>query len=313
MQTSAKGIAALTLEEGEVLKSYLCPAGKWTIGVGITSAAGVGKIAPGMVISRAQSQNMLQQALRQSYEPDVAIAMPKAKQQEFDAAVSFHWHTGAIARASWVKLWRTKAGRAAISKSFQQWKKAGGQVLPALSRRRDRELQIMFDGVYRGAPAPYTPPAASAAAIWAMPLSLEEMEAAREAFSKLGYPPDPAPAPTIWIMPARTIQRFQRDHDLTPDGIIGRATLSTLQRRLDAVSKAKPVAFAGAAGGGVAAAPSALPESFDLAASLPPYTDLILLTSLALWAGYLAWRYRDVIAVKVQGQFPKFAKILRSI
>lgn len=309
MQTSTKGIAALTLEEGEVLKSYLCPAGKWTIGVGITSAAGVGKIGPGMVITRAQSQSMLQQALRQSYEPEVKRAMPMPKQQEFDAAVSFHWHTGAIARASWVKLWRAKAGRPAISKSFRQWNRADGRVLPALSGRRDRELAIMFDGVYRGAPATYTPPAASAAAIWALPLSSAEMEAAIAAFVRLGYWPAGDKLP----LTSSVIQQFQRDHGLTVDGIIGRATLSTLQRRLDAVSKATPVAIASVAGGGVAAAPSPLLDSIDITASLPPQTDLILMAALALWAAYLAWRYRDVIAVKVQGQFPKIAKILRSI
>lgn len=306
MQTSAKGIAALTLEEGEVLKSYRCTAGHWTIGVGITSAAGVGKIGPGMVITRAQSQNMLQQALRQSYEPAVAREMPRAKQQEFDAAVSFHWHTGAIARASWVKLWRAKAGREAISKSFRQWNRADGRVLPALSRRRDRELAIMFDGVYRGAPAPVAP-SANAVAVWALPLSFEEMEAAREAFAKLGYPPDPPPvAASVPVMSARTIKRFQRDHDLTPDGIIGRATLSTLQRRLDAARKAVYAAPASAGVAGLAALPA--PATVAM-----PWVDALAGAVLLAWVLWQAWQYRDAIAAKIQTRLPRVAAYLRRL
>lgn len=306
MQTSAKGIAALTLEEGEVLKSYLCPAGVWTIGVGITSAAGVGKIGPGMVITRAQSQNMLQQALRQSYEPAVQGAMPKATQQEFDAAVSFHWHTGAIGRATWVKLWRGKAGRAAISKSFRLWNKSDGKVLPALSARRDRELEMMFDGVYRAAQSASP---ISTSAVWTLPMSVSEISAATAAFSKLGYQPDAATG----TMSPRMVQKFQADHGLTADGIIGRATLSTLQRRLDASSQAKPMVVAGVAGGGATAAPSVTADSFDPLAALPPHSGLILLGCALLWAAYLAWRYRDVIAAKIANRLPRIAKFLRSI
>jgi hypothetical protein len=78
---------------------------------------------------------------------------------------------------------------------------------------------------------------------------------------------------------------------------------------LDAVSKVKPVAFASVAGGGA----TAMTDGFDLTSTLPPQTDVILLAALVLWAGYLAWQYRDVIAVKVQSWFPKIANILRSI
>ncbi len=302
MQTSAKGIAALTLEEGEVLKSYRDVAGVWTIGVGITSAAGVGKIGPGMVITRAQSQNMLQQALRQSYEPAVAREMPLAKQQEFDAAVSFHWHTGAIARASWVKLWRAKAGRDAISKSFRQWNRADGRVLPALSRRRDRELEIMFDGVYRGAPAPVAPSAASAPAIWALPLSSAEMEAAITAFSRLGYWPARDKSPIT----SSAIQQFQSDHNLTPDGIIGRATLSTLQRRLDAARKAALAAPASAGVAGLAALPA--PATVAM-----PWVDALAGAVLLAWVLWQAWHYRDAIAAKLNARLPRVAALLRRL
>ena len=122
MQTSAQGVAALEQEEGVVLRAYLCPAGHWTIGPGLTAASGVVKPRAGMVITQAESTELTEKALRTNYEPAVEAAMTssangpikKPQQCEFDAGVSFHWSTGAIGRASWVKLWKKKASAAAI-------------------------------------------------------------------------------------------------------------------------------------------------------------------------------------------------------
>ncbi|WP_422121099.1 lysozyme [Paragemmobacter straminiformis] len=85
MRTSQKGLAALELEDGMVLRSYLCPAGKWTIGPGITSAAGVGKVGPRMQITLDQARVMTEQALAKNYEPTVNAVMGRANQWEFDA------------------------------------------------------------------------------------------------------------------------------------------------------------------------------------------------------------------------------------
>lgn len=148
MQTSAQGEAAIVHEEGEVLRAYRCPAGIWTIGVGLTAASGVVKPCAGMVISKAESRTLLQKALRRNYEPAVARAMPTAKQHEYDAGVGFHFNTGGIGRASWVKAWRDKAGRAAITKRLIAWNKGGGKVLPGLVKRRARECDMLFDRKY---------------------------------------------------------------------------------------------------------------------------------------------------------------------
>jgi lysozyme len=314
MQTSARAIAALEHEEGVVLRAYLCPAGKWTIYTGLTSAAGVGTIKAGMVITRDQGRAMLFAALAQNYEPRVTKAMPAGSQHAFDAAVLFDFNTGAIHRATWVGLWRKRATRADIWAMFKLWNKGGGKVLPGLVKRREREFAILMDGVYPVAtPAVERPiPTMNAPAVWALSLSPREAAEVRVQLGRLGYLPSEPPLD----IPASSVRNFQRDHALTVDGIIGRATLSTLQRRIDAVAKAKPAAAATAGAGAVTAAPAvtpdAVPVDLDPILSIAPQVGPIILAGAALWTLFLCWRYRDVIAAKVQHVTPRLARLLRS-
>lgn len=314
MQTSARGIAALEHEEGVVLRAYRDVVGVWTIGAGITSAAGVGKVRPGMVITRAQATNMLQEALRRNYEPRVTKAMPAASLHAFDAGVLFDFNTGAIHRATWVGLWRRRAARDAIWAKFKLWNKGGGKVLPGLVKRREREFAMLMAGVYPvAAPAVERPaPSMNAPAVWALSLSPREMAEVRVQLGRLGYLPSEPPLD----IPASSVRNFQRDHGLTVDGIIGRATLSTLQRRIDAAGKAKPAAASVAGAGAFTAAPAvtpdAVPVDLEPILSVAPQVGPIILAGAALWGLFLVWRYRDVIAAKVQHVTPRTARFLRS-
>ncbi len=305
MQMSAEGRADLKAEEGEVLKAYLCPAGRWTIGVGLTSASGVVKVRPGMIISREESDRLLTEALRKNYEPGVAKAMPGAKQHEFDAGTGFHFNTGAIGKATWVKRWRAKADAALIKAGLMAWTKGGGKVLPGLKARRTREAAMLLEGRYSHAAPLVLKTAArstSALARWGVALDGDEIGRIRDAFRKLGYEPG---SDTEGVIMSAAVT-FQADHDLKTDGIIGRATLSTLQRRLDAAQKAKPAVAAPAAAGAGSAT-----DSFD-ALNLPPQADWLIIAGACLFTAYVAWRYRDVVAAKVQGALPRVAAILRS-
>jgi len=286
-----------------VLRAYRCPAGVWTIGAGLTSASGVVKVKPGMVITRAEARRLLQEALRRNYEPRVKHQMPGAKQHEFDAGVLFDYNTGAIHRASWVKLWLKKAGRAAIWGKFAAWNKGGGKVLPGLVKRREREFAILMDGVYPGAAmhvGDIKPRRKDPLAVWGVQMSEEERAAALAAFARLGYATD---GQTI---AASVVQEFQRRHGLTDDAIIGRATLSTLQRRLDASTAAVPAAAAP-----VVASTGTASGAFDLSGLA--WADQAALAGSALFAAWVIWRYRDVIAAKVEARLPRVARILRSI
>ncbi|RUS64889.1 lysozyme [Pseudorhodobacter sp. E13] len=298
MQTSAQGEEGLIHEEGEVLRAYRCPAGVWTIGVGLTAASGVVKPKAGMVISKAESRSLLQKALRRNYEPAVSRAMPSAKQHEFDAGVGFHFNTGAIGKATWVKSWREKARRAVITERLIAWNKGGGKVLPGLVHRRARECDMLFDAKY---PVP-PPKPVSSAAIWAIHATNGDKAAAQEGFRRLGY----LAGPHSGVIPIEMVSAFQRDHGLTVDGIIGRATLSTLQRMLDARAKAIPAAAAPTVAG------TATASGADQALTSLPYVGEIALGLGLIFALYVAFSYRDAIAAAVHHRFPNLAAKLRS-
>ncbi|SOC19543.1 lysozyme [Rhodobacter maris] len=308
MQTSDKGIEALALEEGEVLRAYRCPAGKWTIGMGLTAASGVVKPVSGMVITKACSRELTAAALRKNYEPRVSLVMPSAKQHEFDAAISFDWNTGAIHKASWVPLWARKAARSAIETKFRLWNKGGGKVLPGLVKRRDRELKILFDAQYPALAEPTSKSVGTAR--WALQMTSAEKMTAIAAFTTLGYH-----VGTVGdALNAGEVRRFQSDHALTPDGVIGRATLSTLQRRIDAAAKAKPVALTAVSTAGASStlgAPEGTSEITDWLAA-QPWALSAAAGVVALWALWRAWQYRDVIATKLAPRAPRVAALLRS-
>jgi GH24 family phage-related lysozyme (muramidase) len=114
----------------------------WTIGWGATGKG----IGPGTVWTQAQCDTRLEADLAR-YSADVARALGDAptSQQQFDALVSFHYNTGAIARATLTRLHKGGdfAGAAA---EFGKWVHAGGRRLAGLVRRREAEAAL-----YRGA------------------------------------------------------------------------------------------------------------------------------------------------------------------
>lgn len=313
MKTSALGIAFIEHHEGVVLRAYRDPVGVWTIGPGLTAASGVIKPKAGMVITPEESTRLTAEALTRSYEPEVAVAMTRKvgatfvapKQNEFDAGVSFHWNTGAIRKASWVKAW-TAPGRfsADIRAKLALWNKGGGKVLPGLVRRRTEEADILLQGSYPQAvrrPAPPQPTASFAA--WGLPLSDAEKAAARDALIALGYKTTAG----SFMIDRQAAEAFQRDHALTVDGILGRATLATLQRRLNARKTAVTAPTTSAALVAPAASPDVLPEL----TGLPLASAAIVALGLFILVRALVSN-RDVVAVKIANKMPRIAAFLRS-
>lgn len=312
MQTSAPGIAALEAEEGVVLKAYRDAVGVWTIGAGLTAASGVVAPKAGMVITKAEATNLLQRALREKYEPAVSVAMSKVagaqvtrpKQHEFDAGVSFHFNTGAIRKASWVRKWLAGASHHDVRAALKLWNRGGGKVLPGLERRRAREAAMLLEGVYylSHPDTPLQPGPVFAA--WALKMDPRAFANARVGFTKLGYDVGPKVDQVL----ASSVRQFQSDHGLTVDGIIGRATLSTLQRRLDAPrAAAKPAAAAALPIAASTDVGSAYADALGASGA-----DLVALGLVGLWGLSTAWRYRDVIAAKIARPAPRLATFLRS-
>ncbi|QPC99366.1 lysozyme [Qipengyuania soli] len=114
----------------------------WTIGWGATGP----DIDHDTVWTREQCDDRLAKDIAR-HARDVARAIGDAptSQAQFDALVSFHYNTGAIARATLTKLHRA-GDFAAAANEFGRWNMAGGRVLKGLVRRRRDEATLYRSG-----------------------------------------------------------------------------------------------------------------------------------------------------------------------
>lgn len=110
----------------------------WTIGWGATGPG----IGPGTVWTREQCDARLSADLvRYAADVDRALGDAPTTQAQFDALVSFHYNTGAIARATLTALHRA-GDQSAAAAQFARWNRAGGRVLKGLTRRRTAEKAL---------------------------------------------------------------------------------------------------------------------------------------------------------------------------
>lgn len=116
----------------------------WTVGWGATGAG----IKRGTVWTQAEADAWFDTHI-QRYAADVVKALgsslARTSQAQFDALVSFHYNTGAIARATLTA--RHKAGDyAGAATEFGRWNRAGGRVMAGLTRRRAAEAELYRKG-----------------------------------------------------------------------------------------------------------------------------------------------------------------------
>ena len=149
---SAAGIALIQRFEGcarrrpdGMIAAYPDPGtggAPWTIGWGATGPG----IGPGTVWTQAQCDARLEQDIaRHARDVDRALADAPTSQAQFDALVSFHFNTGAIARATLTR--RHRAGdHGGAAAEFARWNRAGGRVLPGLVHRREAEAALYRQG-----------------------------------------------------------------------------------------------------------------------------------------------------------------------
>jgi len=283
-------------EGGHVLRAYLCPARVWTISVGLTAASGVVKPRRGMTITREESERLYEAALTK-YERRVDSALPGVPQHAFDGSLSFDFNTGRIHDASWAK--KLIAGDFAGSeRSLLSWNKARGKVLRGLTLRRKAEADLIFRGRYDDG-GPVDAPGRHDSNNRVPPLRRGNAGGAvkqlQEELTRLGYgvgEVDGMFGPST----EKAVRDFQRDHpDLTADGIAGAATMSQIQRALDARSKGGKTAAGGAvaaggAGGGneVAGGPdvTGIPTEW-----LVGGVGVLVLAAVL----FIGWQYGDVL------------------
>ena len=138
MRTSSAGIKLIKRWEGCKLKSYLCPAGVWTIGYGHTKTA-----CSGMKISQFEAERLLREDLREYEKAVRAFVRVPLTHNQFDALVSFTYNVGTTAFGNSTLLKILNQGRyntAALQ--FHKWVYAKGRKLTGLVNRRNAEYAL---------------------------------------------------------------------------------------------------------------------------------------------------------------------------
>ncbi len=153
MKISKEGLADIISYEGMTPTPYLddYPGGTWTIGIGITASDGINVKA--YLGKPPQSIETMVEQFRdriQKYENGVNKAIKvDLTQQQFDALVGWHYNTGAISSSTLTKLINQGASESRIKEFWSNnYIKSNGHVMQGLIKRRKKEVETYFNGVY---------------------------------------------------------------------------------------------------------------------------------------------------------------------
>ena len=140
-------VGEILSHEGLVRESYRDSQGVWTWSVGITDASGH------RVARYRDNPQPLERCLEvflwlltARYLPAVlkAFGSHEPAEHELAAALSFHYNTGGIARAEWLRRFLADE-REAARRAFLAWSRP-----PEIAPRRRRERDLLFDGAWSG-------------------------------------------------------------------------------------------------------------------------------------------------------------------
>lgn len=125
--------------EGFRSRSYLCPAGVWTIGYGSTGP----DIKHGMVWTREQAESrMILDAQR--FVTAAKRLCPTAQGRQLAALADFAYNLGAARLAGSTLRKRFNAGDIlGAQREMRKWTRAGGRVLHGLVIRREAEAELL--------------------------------------------------------------------------------------------------------------------------------------------------------------------------
>jgi GH24 family phage-related lysozyme (muramidase) len=145
MKPGPVAIALLHHFERCVLTAYLCPAGKWTIGWGMTYYPDGRRVKAGDRITRDQADAMLEQLLARDFAAPVMAAIGRAPvtAAQFGAMVALAYNIGLKAFRSSSVLRLHRAGQIdAAGSAFGLFNLVNGRKSNGLVRRRAAEAAL---------------------------------------------------------------------------------------------------------------------------------------------------------------------------
>lgn len=126
--------------EGCKLKSYLCPAGKWTIGYGHTFG-----VKSGRVISKAEAEVLLDHDYQEALNGVESVVKVPLTENQLEALTSFVFNLGVGALKGSTLLKKLNAGDiAGAANEFDKWVFAAGVKLNGLIARRAAEKELFL-------------------------------------------------------------------------------------------------------------------------------------------------------------------------
>lgn len=140
MKIGQKGIELIKSFESCRLDTYVCAAGRNTIGWGTTK-----NVKPGMKITQQQADEMFRRDLAE-FEAAIAkyVKVPLS-QNQIDALISLVYNigTGAFSQSTLLKKLNANDIQGAANE-FPRWCKANGKELAGLKRRREAERKLFL-------------------------------------------------------------------------------------------------------------------------------------------------------------------------
>lgn len=135
--------AEIASHEAVIRECYKDSKGIWTWGFGVTNQSGH-QVYPRYKDNPASLEKCIEVfiwLLQKQYAPDVFKALGNnLTENQLGGALSFHWNTGGILRASWAKHWKADDVDIAYKK-IMDWNKPR-EILG----RRQKERDLFFDG-----------------------------------------------------------------------------------------------------------------------------------------------------------------------
>ena len=148
MKTSPKGIELIKHFEGCKLKAYLCPAGKWTIGIGTTMYSDGRVVSQNDVCTEQQAYEYLMFDL-DNFERKINRHFKTLNQDQFDALVSWAYNLGfgnLLTSTLKRKILENPNNFPVIEKEWLKWKFINKTPSEGLLRRRKSEFHLYSTG-----------------------------------------------------------------------------------------------------------------------------------------------------------------------
>lgn len=147
MKLSAGGILMLTELEGKRNRMYRDSARLPTIGVGHLILSSEPHLLTATLTDSQIHALLANDVARFETSVDNCVLIP-LEQSQFDALVilAFNIGTTGFCNSTVVARINAKDTKARISEAWGRWKMAGGQVIPGLITRRNKEIDLYFNG-----------------------------------------------------------------------------------------------------------------------------------------------------------------------